>query len=207
MTEILTGADLSYSCVIKLLKDILERQDLFAKQIEDVMHIVQANQLTQMQSLDPLFDQLEKDFPNTKYNTAAHSLGTSYLIKEFPEHRDNMNEVFLFNVASSPLQSEGELENIANQNAQYYVNSSDLVSSGAYGRMDRETLDNKLYLSDYTYSPIAAHSLTQWYDEDEMKKEQHEQYLATPKQVEISPTTDVAEYEEDTEETRAEGLS
>ena len=49
MTEFYSGADLSYSCVIKLLKDILERQDLFAKQIEDVMHIVQTNQLTQNQ--------------------------------------------------------------------------------------------------------------------------------------------------------------
>ena len=160
-----------------------------------------------LDSLDPLFDQLEKDFPNTKYNTAAHSLGTSYLIKEFPEHRDNMNEVFLFNVASSPLQSEGELENIANQNAQYYVNSSDLVSSGAYGQMDRETIDNNLYLGDYTYSPIAAHSLTQWYNDDDMKREQHEQYLATPKKEEEPPTFDVAELQKDTAETRAEGLS
>jgi len=160
-----------------------------------------------LDSLDPLFDQLEKDFPNTKYNTAAHSLGTSYLLKEFPEHRDNMNEVFLFNVASSPLQSEGQLENIANQNAQYYVNSSDLVSSGAYGRMNRETIDNNLYLADYTYSPIAAHSLTQWYNEDDMKKEQHEQYLATPKKEEETTSFDVAELQQDTEETRAEGLS
>ena len=78
---------------------------------------------------------------------------------------------------------------------------------GAYGQMDRETIDNNLYLGDYTYSPIAAHSLTQWYNDDDMKREQHEQYLATPKKEEEPPTFDVAELQKDTAETRAEGLS
>lgn len=158
-----------------------------------------------LDSLDPLFDKLEKDFPNVKYNTAAHSLGTSYLLKEFPEHRDNMNEVFLFNVASSPMQSAGELDNIANQNAQYYVNSGDMVSSGAYQHMDRETLDNNFYLGDYRWSPMAAHSLGQWYDSEDMVKEQGQQALAHQKPKESS--FDVAELKQDTAQTRAEGLS
>ena len=65
MTEFYSGADLSYSCVIKLLKDVLERQDLFAKQIEDVMHIVQTNQLTQVQQ-ESKFEACAKGFHQVK---------------------------------------------------------------------------------------------------------------------------------------------
>lgn len=159
-----------------------------------------------LNSLDPLFDQLEKDFPGVKYDCAAHSLGTSYLLKEFPEHRDNMDEVFLFNVASSPLQSKNELQHLGNQSAQYYVNSGDLVSSGAYGNMDRETIDNNLYLGDYKYSPMAAHSVSQWYDHDEMSTEQGRQALEQNQTIETQDS-DVAEFNQDNLETRAEGLS
>ena len=158
-----------------------------------------------LESLDPLFDQLEKDFPGKKYNTAAHSLGTSYLLKEFPEHRDNMDEVFLFNVASSPLQSEGELNTIANQDAHYYVNSGDMVSSGAYQHMDRETLDNNLYLGDYMWSPLASHSVSQWYDHDQMVTEHGEQTREHQRPEESS--YEVAELKQDNPQTRAEGLS
>lgn len=158
-----------------------------------------------LESLDPLFDQLEKDFPGVKYNTAAHSLGTSYLIKEFAEHRDNMDEVFLFNVASSPMQSEEQLSHVANQSANYYVNSGDMVSSGAYQHMDRETIDNNLYLGDYMWSPLASHSVSQWYDYDAMTTEQGQQALAEHKPVDSS--YDVAELKQDTSQTRAEGLS
>ena len=59
-----TGADLPYSCVVKLLKDILER-DLFAKQLEDVMVIVQTNQLTQMQQ-ESKFEACAKGFQQVK---------------------------------------------------------------------------------------------------------------------------------------------
>ena len=68
MSELYSGADLSYSCVIKLLKDVLERQDLFAKQIEDVMHIVQTNQLTQMQQ-ESKFEACAKGFQQVKQAT------------------------------------------------------------------------------------------------------------------------------------------
>ena len=162
-----------------------------------------------LDSLDPLFDKLEKDFPGVKYDVAAHSLGTHYLIQEFAEHRDNMDDVFLFNIASSPMQDKATLQAIANLDANYYINSGDLVSSGAYQNMNRETLDNNLYLGDYAWSPLAAHSLTQWYNQDDMDKERKRLALAeSQKKIEPEgPKGETAEMSLDTKETREAGLS
>ena len=181
-----------------------DKQDVFA----DVKLLV-GTKGGKLESLDPLLDRIERDFPGVKYSAAAHSLGTSYLLKEFPEHRDNMNEVYLYNVASSPAQSKAQLQNIANQNAQYYVNASDLVSAGAYQNMSRETLDN-VYLGDYKYSPLAAHSLTQWYNADEMTLAQSRQANEMNQETkEALPTIsgETAQMRQDTQETREAGLS
>ena len=57
--------DLRRNCVVKLLDSIIERQDLFAKQLEDVLHIVQANQLTQHQQ-DSKFEACARAFGQVK---------------------------------------------------------------------------------------------------------------------------------------------
>ena len=120
-----------------------------------------------------------------------------------------MDDVFLFNIASSPMQDKATLQAIANLDANYYINSGDLVSSGAYQNMNRETLDNNLYLGDYAWSPLAAHSLTQWYNQDDMDKERKRLALAeSQKKIEPEgPKGETAEMSLDTKETREAGLS
>ena len=177
--------------------------------IDADLQILVGREGNKLDSLDPLFDELEKDFPGVKYDCAAHSLGTSYLLKQFPEHRDKMNEVFLYNVASSPMQSKSELQSLGNQNAQYYVNSGDLVSAGAYQNMSRETMDNNLFLGDYRWSPLAAHSLSQWYDEKAMEEDrlQHQREENVKQREPEHPEGETAQMSEDTEQTREAGLS
>ena len=53
------------NCVVKLLDSIIERQDLFAKQLEDVLHIVQANQLSQNQQ-ESKFEACARGFQQVK---------------------------------------------------------------------------------------------------------------------------------------------
>ena len=57
--------DFQRNCVVKLLSGIIERQDLFAKQLEDVLHIVQVNQLTQNQQ-DSKFEACARAFGQVK---------------------------------------------------------------------------------------------------------------------------------------------
>jgi hypothetical protein len=115
--------------------------------------------------LDTMLDQLEKDFPGVKYDIAGHSLGTMYIFSEFEEHRDNMDDIYFFNPASSPLQNTDMLHTYANDpGVHYHINQGDVVSHGLYQQMDDVTFDAQVTLGTYVYSPIAAHSMTQWYD-------------------------------------------
>ena len=156
-------------------------------------------------ALDQLLDQIEEDFPGEKYDISGHSLATAYILSEFGEHRDNMDDVFLWNPASSPLQNTEFLKTQANADAFFYINQGDMVSNGLYQQMTPETLDNNAFIGPYRYSPMAAHSLTQWFSSDINLSDS----LPPPGTDYDNQETsvDVAEFSRDTPETEAAGLS
>ena len=158
------------------------------------------------QQLDRMLDQLEKDFPDTKYDVAAHSLGAFYVYSEFAEHRDNMDEIFFYNPASSPLQNTDMLKKYGNARGVFYhIHQSDIVSHGLYQQMNSETFDSQVVLGPYVYSPISAHSLDQWYAGDIDASDDLE--APGPDYDNQEVTVDTAEYGLDTPETQAAGLS
>jgi hypothetical protein len=75
-----------------------------------------------------------------------------------------------------------------------------MVSNNLLHFMDEGTLQDRVNFGDYAYSPMSAHSLTQWYPEG----------FATPQTLQQAPqesTFDTAELQQDTPETQAAGLS
>ena len=115
--------------------------------------------------LDKLLDQIEKDYPNKKYDVGGHSLGTAFVLSEFEEHRDNMGSVYLYNAASSPLQNVETLQGYANSDAMFYINQGDMVSNAMYQQFDRDHLENNVFIGPYSYTPWGSHSLSQWYND------------------------------------------
>ena len=153
-------------------------------------------------NLDKMLDQLEADFPGVKYDIAAHSLGTMYVYSEFAEHRDNMNDIYFYNPASSPLQDSDMLNAYANDpGVHYHINQGDVVSHGLYQQMDDVTFDGQVTIGPYVYSPISAHSMTQWYSDDI----NHGDDKPPPgPDYDNQPTSmDVAEFQIDTPDTQA----
>ena len=154
--------------------------------------------------VEQVMTQLETDFPNERYDVASHSLGCSFVFSEL-EHSDHWNKLYLFNPGSSPFQDTDVLERYANlPNATYFYNSGDVVSDGIRQQASKETLQDNIYFGDYRWSPFAAHSLTQWVpptfgESDDLPKQ---------KTYDDEPSSfDTTEFQQDTQETRAAGLS
>ena len=116
------------------------------------------------------------DAAGEEYDIGGHSLATSFIYNALPEHGSHIDEIFLFNPASSPFQSKDYLKKHANvdERITFFVNEGDMVSSGLYQQMDQNTLDNRVHVGDYRWSPLAAHGLGQWYDSDKYDQEQEE---------------------------------
>ena len=114
-------------------------------------------------------------------DVGGHSLATQYLTNLPLEIQQKIDEVYLFNPASSAFQDREYLEDIANErdNYMYFINPSDVVSSGIYNVMSDENInEGNVYLGDYFWSPLAAHDVVAWApDLDEKDKE-----LWTPKE-------------------------
>ena len=99
-----------------------------------------------------------------KVDMGGHSLGTQYITNLPEDLLARLDEVYLFNPASSPTQSSDYLKRVlAMENTYWFVNPSDPVSSGLYNKMSNEFINNnQVYLGDYKFSALAAHSIGQW---------------------------------------------
>jgi pimeloyl-ACP methyl ester carboxylesterase len=159
---------------------------------------------SKLTALDETLNTIEKEFPGKKYNLVGHSLGTAYCFSELPDHRENIDQLLLFNAASSPLQDPNVLTEFANQDAQYFINHGDIVSDALLQNMNAETLQNNVYLGPYRYAPWSAHSMSQWYPESIAESDK------LPKQIVYEGLEDLAPdsaMNQDTPETQAANLS
>ena len=108
---------------------------------------------------------LLQDLDNSglKYDIAGHSLGTQYVQNAIEDGEGKgVDEVFLFNPASSPFQSDEYLKKMANdEKYQYFINQGDLVSKGIWQKMDSDTLD-RVHIGPYRWDPVHCHFLDQW---------------------------------------------
>ena len=92
----------------------------------------------------------------------GHSLATQYITNLPIELQEHIDEVYLFNPASSDFMDDNYLTEIANNDKYtYFINPSDIVSSAIWNKMNHDTVDNN-YVGKYRWSPLAAHSMDQW---------------------------------------------
>ena len=111
--------------------------------------------------LNGLLDRLDEE--NKTYDLVGHSLGTSLIHNALKEEKHNVDEVYMFNPASSAFQSTDYLKDEGNKkNYNYFINPSDIVSSGLYQQMSNDTIKNNTVLGSYKFSPLSAHSMSSW---------------------------------------------
>ena len=108
-----------------------------------------------------------------RVDVGGHSLATQFLTNMPDSLKNQIDEFYLYNPASSPVESNKYLKSILNlERANWFVNPSDLVSSGLYNKMSNEFVEKHVYLGGYRWSPLTAHGLGQW--SADIKKEDEE---------------------------------
>jgi hypothetical protein len=161
---------------------------------------------TESTELDNVLDLLEKNYPDSNFNIAAHSLGTMIVANEQGEHGGNFNNVYLFNPASSAAQPDKYEAEMANMPGyQYFINHGDLVSANMVQFMNQHTLETQVTVGDYQWSPVSAHSLSNWFPEGFEKQDGVSTQVT--KLDNQDTNYDVAELQIDTPETQAANLS
>jgi hypothetical protein len=102
-----------------------------------------------------------------------------------------------------PAQNDAfEKQYANNQQYSYFVNHGDLVSANLIQHMTPQTLEHNVQFGSYIWSPVGAHSLTNWFPEGFAMQD------GTATQTPDKPPSDeTAEFHQDTPETQAAGLS
>ena len=150
---------------------------------------------TDSTELQDLVNEIGKE--HKTYDIAAHSLST-----EFVQNLDlsNADSIYLYNPASSPLQSTKVLEDRANDpRFTYFINPSDLVSDGLFQQMSQEAVGNS-YIGTFNFSPLTAHGLHQWSpDEDNISLVYEEEPENDPEKPKILSPYEIAVLKEKTQ--------
>lgn len=110
-------------------------------------------------SVQEIFTKFDEE--GRTYDVSGHSLATQYIQNGTHE---NVDSIYLFSPASSPLMESDYLEEQASDpDYTYFISPSDPVSEALWHKMDTEYVNSNVYVGDYAWSPLAAHSLSQYY--------------------------------------------
>ena len=112
----------------------------------------------------------------------GHSLATQYIVNLPLDVQEHIDDVYLWNPASSPFQDTSYLREQANhEHYTYFMNPSDVVSNGLWQQMSHDTVDTQAYVGGYRWSPLAAHSMGQWSPDlnEENEEEMTRRYVET----------------------------
>ena len=130
------------------------------KDITDDAKILLGRTNIEDESVTSLFKLLDEK--GLTFDVASHSLGSEFVMSAVKKHSKNVDEILLFNPASSGLQNKEILKERANNpQFSYFINQSDPVSHGIYQQMDKASIDRAV-IGDYKFSPLTAHSMSQW---------------------------------------------
>lgn len=141
--------------------------------LQDVA-IMGGRESTTSKELEDLLDKFDE--LGYKYSIAGHSLATEYVYNGLQEHGKNVEDIYLFSPASSPFQSVSSLKEEANDpRLHFFLNEGDIVASALYSQMNQETVDDRLHVAPYMWSPLAAHGLTQWLPSEEETRQTKEE--------------------------------
>ena len=184
--------------------------------LRDDVHILAGYKDINDPEVDALVDSLDE--AHIRYDIGGHSLATAFIYNALPDTGSFVDHVYFFNPASSPIQEKEYLKKMqADPRIIFFVNEGDMVSSGVYQQLSKETLAERTYIGPFRWGPLSAHGLKQWYgdlqtaetpphygfmDEEKMGKvsefvrKEHE-HAATLKKGEEPPTEARIEKEEE----------
>ena len=108
------------------------------------------------------FQKFKTKYPTARVNIAGHSLGTELMFSAADEVGLHVREFYAFNPASSPSQPKEHIrKNLERKNAEFYLNSNDIVSK-TYLQLAKETESDRIAIGKFLRNPISAHKLGQW---------------------------------------------
>ena len=126
-----------------------------------------------------------------RVDIGGHSLATQYITNLPASIIGQLDEIYLFNPASSPEQSPDYLNKVLQQhpNTYWYINPSDVVSSGVYNQMSGDFVKKHVYLGNYRWSLLGAHTIDQWSTDIDSKdpEEVAENYEVTSRERQKNP--------------------
>ena len=154
--------------------------EMAASDLLQDMSIMMAGRVPFVKEVAEEMQRILKDVdPDVIVDAGGHSLGTTLLLQAYdtPGIKDRIRQTFLFNPAASPIAEVGTgagniTEKYERDNTvRYFVNLSDLVSSGLLGD---EGPVNVVYRTGSPLHPMTAHSIDEWYPGtyDELDKAQ-----------------------------------
>jgi hypothetical protein len=112
-----------------------------------------------------LYDSIEKftkDFPNQRWDAAAHSLGAEILMNGIEKYNFDPEEVLLFNPGASPFQSREHIKrHIENSHVKMFLNKGDPLSNTYAQLLDHEDLARVVF-SPSNPGRLKVHSMGQW---------------------------------------------
>jgi hypothetical protein len=150
-----------------------------------------------------VLDKLNKDYPNQKYNIAAHSLGCQYVLQEAARYGEHWDESFLFSVPSSPAQDDKVLrDRLNNYGLDFYQSHGDIMGQNTNYMFNNDTLDDHVTWGPYRWDPVSSHGLSQWVPESFYKP--GPDYSTVDRQ---ESTMDTAVHMQDNEVSQADNLS
>jgi hypothetical protein len=106
--------------------------------------------------------------PDNKLSVAAHSLGTMLAYNGLEATKSNVDDLYLFNPASSPFQDKQIVRDVVENtsyNTKYYLNTGDVVSNYFGQLMTPQEISSSVSYGRYAKSPLASHGLAQWVEE------------------------------------------
>ena len=120
--------------------------------------------------LDPanlVGDELQRVLDNTKPGTVidvgAHSLGTALVSKAYDDNgelQDRIRQTYFYNPVFSPIAASNVTDKYEqDERVRFFIDLLDPVSLGDLGR---EGPKNAVYRTNFTWNPMAMHSLTAW---------------------------------------------
>ena len=120
--------------------------------------------------LEKSLEKFHKEHPGSKLNVTSHSLGTMLATNAMkyvkPEQAsEEKNDFFLFNPASSPLQSKEAVRSVQDNptsNVEYFLNKGDIVSNYFSQQLSQEEIEKHVFYGKYSKSPLSSHGLAQW---------------------------------------------
>ena len=117
---------------------------------------------TRDEELVESFRKFKETYPNADVNISGHSLGTELMFQAADEVGMHVKEFYAFNPASSPAQpTEHIRKNLERKNAEWFLNSNDVVSK-TYLQIAEEEHSDNIYMGKFLRSPLASHKLGQW---------------------------------------------